>query len=65
MADNSEDIAELEELQKTGATWVSVDGMSVGVNQDAIARRLRQLRESDDNQASKRPVASTIDLSGN
>lgn len=64
MADNSEEIAELEAMRNSGATWVSVDGVSTGINQDVIARRLRELRGSDDTQADRRPIAPTIDLSG-
>ncbi|PQO39353.1 hypothetical protein C5Y96_05725 [Blastopirellula marina] len=64
MADNAEQIAELEALQNLGATSVSVDGMSASVSQEWIARRLRELRAADDNQADQRPIASTIDLSG-
>lgn len=63
MADNSDKIDQLEEIQDTGAASVTSDGTSVGFDAAAIARRKNELARSDDARKLRRPRISTIDLS--
>lgn len=64
MADNSERIAEIRELLRTGAKRTSTDGTSVEFDLASLRQELRQLIAEDDTLAGSRPVASTIRLGG-
>lgn len=60
--DRTAEIAKLEKLLNSGVSTVSVDGVNVALDVDAIRRRLRELRLEDDTQKARRPVASIIKL---
>ena len=62
MADKSSEIEKLERIQDSGLDQVTVDGVSTKWNQDAVSKRLRNLRAIDDTEASRRPVAARIKL---
>jgi len=64
MPDNSAEIAKLEALLNRGTEKTVVDGTVVERDLDQVAARLRQLRLTDDTQKTRRPIASSIDLSG-
>ena len=63
MADNTAAIAQLEAILQAGASSVVVDGQAVTYDLKSIRRRLRELKNTDDD-ATKRPPALSIDLSG-
>jgi len=63
MADNSERIAEIDELLQSGAQSVSVDGVATTLNHDTLRTERQQLRAADDTYKARRPVISRIDLS--
>lgn len=58
----ADQIAELEAILDAGASEVTVDGQRVRYDLDSVRRRLAELRRQQD--ATKRPRASQIDLSG-
>lgn len=62
MADNSDRIAEIKTILQQGASHVTVDGTTVQYDLEALRRELRELELEE--HASKRPVASTINLGG-
>ena len=64
MADNSERIAEIEALLQSGVTSVNVDGVLVTIDPTSLRQELANLRGSDDTQRGRRPVLTSIDLSG-
>jgi len=66
MPDNTAQIAELEELLNLGASSVNTDSMQASLDINAIRKRLRELKASNtaEGASNKRPIASTIDLSG-
>jgi hypothetical protein len=57
-----EEIAKLEEVLNSGATRVSVDGVDVSYDLEAIRRRLGELKRKQN--ATKRPRVAAADLSG-
>lgn len=63
MADNATAIAELENILQAGATEVTVDGQTVKYDFAAIRKRLRHLKNTDD-EATRRPLSYSVDLSG-
>ena len=64
MADNSLKIAELQAILRAGARRVVIDGTTVEYDFDTIRNELRKLQADDDNNSCKRPVVSTMDLTG-
>lgn len=62
MADNTDKIEDLEEIQDAGASATSVDGVSVSFDADAIRRRKLELQRGDPLRKAKRPRMSTLDL---
>jgi hypothetical protein len=64
MPDNSAEIAKLEKILNAGTEKTVVDGTVVERDLDKVATRLRQLRLTDDTQKTRRPIVSSIDLSG-
>lgn len=64
MADHSERIAEIQDLLRTGATSVETDGTTVQLDPESLRRELRQLMAEDDTNRGRRPVVSSINLSG-
>lgn len=64
MADNTERIAELREILRTGAEQVTTDGTTVRFDLETVRLELRQLIATDDTLAGQRPVVSTIRLGG-
>jgi len=56
------EIAKLEAILNEGASRVTVDGMTVQYDLDDVRRRLNELKAKQD--ATKRPRAASIDLSG-
>ena len=64
MADNSERIAEIEEILRSGVKTVTVDGVTTSFDLESLRRELRLLRASDDALRGKRPVAARINLGG-
>ena len=57
----ADEIAELEDILNRGASRVVVDGVAVTYDFPSIRRRLAQLKREQD--PSKRPRVSSIDLS--
>ena len=64
MADNTAAIAAIDTILNTGATDVEVDGQRVKYDQAQLRKQRAILAAADDTLKSKRPVASTINLSG-
>lgn len=64
MADNSERIAEIQELLRSGVSSTNVDGVQTTFDLASLRRELRQLMAEDDTNAGRRPVATNIRLSG-
>lgn len=64
MADNATKISDLEEITQGGTERVTVDGITVDLNHQAAREELRRLRAADNTQKGRRPVISTINLSG-
>lgn len=64
MPDNSAKIAELEALIQGAATRVTTDGTTTDFDLARAREELRRLREQDNTQRGRRPVISTINLSG-
>lgn len=64
MADNTEEIEELEEILNTGATKIVQDGMTVEIDQEAARRRLAELRRQDDAIGDQRPPFLNVYLGG-
>jgi hypothetical protein len=62
--DNSERIAEIREILRTGASSVNTDGTAVTFDFDALRRELRELEGTDDILKGHRPVATSINLGG-
>lgn len=62
MADKTDEIEALEAIQDSGLEQVAVDGVQTKWNQQAIAKRLRNLRLVDDTNANRRPVLARIKL---
>ena len=64
MANYSQEIAEIEAILNSGQTRVTVDGQTVVHDLDALRKRLRVLKQLDDNSvARRRPTHMRIDLS--
>ena len=64
MPDNSAKIAELEALIQGATRRVTTDGTTTDFDLDKAREELRRLREQDTTQRGRRPVISTINLSG-
>lgn len=65
MADNSERIAEIQKILRTGATKVKTpDGVEVEYDFDELRNQLRELQATDDTHRGRRPVASSVNLGG-
>jgi len=64
MADNSTKIATLQAVLDTGATTMTVDGITVAVDHASIRKRIAALREADPTLNHARPRASKINLGG-
>jgi len=62
MADNSERIAEIQNVLRSGAKKTTVDGVSVEYDFAALRAELRRLMADDDIYRGRRPVVSTINL---
>jgi len=56
------EIAKLEAILNEGTSRVTVDGMTVQYDLDEVRQRLNELKAKQD--ATKRPRAASIDLSG-
>lgn len=64
MADRSVEIARLKGLLDSGATSITVDGVTTQLDHAFVRKRLRELIREDDAEPVRRPLASQIDLSG-
>jgi hypothetical protein len=64
MANNAVAIAQIQALLNTGATQVIVDGQTVTISPASLRKRLRLLMASDDTNAGRRPLVSTVNLGG-
>lgn len=64
MANNTARIAEINAILQQGVVEHVVDGETVKYDLDALRRERRRLIMSDDTGRHRRPVASTINLSG-
>ena len=64
MPNNTARIAQIRALLDTGATQVIVDGQTVTINPASLRKQLRQLMATDDTNAGRRPLASTVNLGG-
>lgn len=62
--DNSAKIAELQAILQAGASSVAVDGTNVAFDLAEVRQQLRELMASDQTNAGRRPVASSINLGG-
>jgi len=62
MADHSETISEIEQLQNEGAQTVSVDGVTVSRNFGELRKRRRELEQLDNSKAARRPRISKVNL---
>ena len=60
MADNSQKIAQLQEILDSGASSVTVDGITTSFDHDSIRQRISDLIAEDEALASKKPIVSTI-----
>lgn len=54
MADNSEQISELEAARNSGISSTSIDGNSTSFDHDLIRRALVELKNQDDNSRKRR-----------
>lgn len=64
MADNTATIAELDDVIRSGATDVEVDGQKVAVDLETLKKERRDLIATDDARAGDRPRVSRIYLGG-
>lgn len=64
MADNTAKIAELEAILQQGITSISVAGTTTQIDLNVIRQQLRDLRATDDTQATRKPRIATLDVSG-
>lgn len=64
MPDNSERIAEIQEILRSGATSVTNDGHSVTRDLEFLRTELRQLQLEDDTQRRRRPVMLRAKIGG-
>ena len=64
MADHSTRISQIQAILRAGARRVTVDGVAVEHDFAALRRELRQLMAEDERYRGRRPVVSSIDLSG-
>jgi hypothetical protein len=65
MADYSAEIAAIETILNSGATSISVDGLSTSYNFDQLRKRLAELKALDDSTIANgnvRPKRATIKL---
>lgn len=62
--DNTARINEIREILRTGASSVNTDGTSVTYDFGQLRTELRELMATDNRQQGRRPVVSSIDLSG-
>lgn len=62
MADNSARIAEIRKILESGISSGTVDGHSVTYDLNSLRAELRRLVGEDDEQSTKRPIASNIYL---
>ena len=63
MADHSIQIAQIQDLLRSGATSVTVDGVATTFDPASLRRELRQLMSEDDVHMDRRPTLSSFDLS--
>lgn len=63
MADNTEAIAELDEVIRAGASFVGVDGQQIRTELDVLQRERRDLLAGDTARRGDRPRVMRIDLS--
>lgn len=63
MADHTTRIAEIQDILRTGARSVNVDGVSITYDFVQLRNELRQLMSEDDTHKGRRPIASRLDLS--
>lgn len=63
MADNSQRIAEIQEILRTGARQITNDGQTITFDFNALRKELRQLMSQDDVNRGRRPSVVSIDLS--
>lgn len=64
MPDHSTEIANIRAILNEGVTETVRDGMTVKWDHEQLRRRLRELEAADDKNRGRRPVASSINLSG-
>jgi hypothetical protein len=64
MADNSERIAEIEAILRSGVKSYMNDGTQITHDFDALRKELNRLRQSDDALKGSRPKAVQFDLGG-
>lgn len=64
MADHSERIAEIQDILRTGAKRVNVDGQSMEYDFAALRQELRELMADDNTNAGRKPPVMRADLSG-
>lgn len=63
MADNTELIAELDDVIQSGTTMVVVDGQQIVTNLDVLKKERRDLLSQDATRKHDRPRVMRIDLS--
>lgn len=62
MANNTDRIAEIREILRTGASTVVVDGTTTTYDFPALRQELRELIAEDDTQRHIKPRVSSINL---
>ena len=64
MADNSQRIALIDKLLRSGVTSSTVDGTSVAIDPESLREERRRLMAEDETQRIRRPRISSVDISG-
>jgi len=64
MADNTQAIAEIEEILRAGVKTFVNDGTTVTHDFAELRKSLRELKATDDTLGNQRPKAVSVDLGG-
>jgi hypothetical protein len=64
VANNSERITEIQNILRSGVTTGNVDGVQVTLDLNSLRKELRELLDKDNKNRGRRPVASSVKLSG-
>lgn len=65
MADYSAQIADIEEILRSGAKTVVIDGVTTTYDHDSLRKELSRLKRLNETTKGKRPLFATIRLDGN